>query len=80
MEESISLAQVCRMPGKEGIRCAQAVVPNSSRNKPQRLSRREAEPGPAPPHVQRLHSKPLSFQDSIPETNILMQKNMVIYR
>lgn len=70
MEDSISLARVCRMPGKEGIRGAQAVVPNSSRNKPQRLSRA----------CTMLHSKPLSFQDSIPETNILMQKNMVIYR
>lgn len=80
MEESFSFAQVCRMPGKDGIRGAQALVPDSSRYRRQRLSRREAEPGPAPPHVQRLHAKPLSFQDSIPETNILMQKNMVIYR
>lgn len=68
-------------PNKDGTEVYRLLCLNSSRSEPQRHGRREAEPGPAPPHSyipMRLQTTVL--QDHIPETNILMQKTMIIYK
>lgn len=75
MDESISLAQIYRMPGKDGIRDVTQARANPKGAAEGRLRL-----------VQLLHiynGHALSHcpsGDSIPETNILMQRNMIIYK